>query len=294
MRWAWAGFCTISLGLAGCLAPAPPPGLVAGAGPMATGDAQWGASPTGFGASPQAPGASPQASGASPQPSPSPTLAPGLLVPLYEKPTGPGWARLVAIKRAHPRLPIWAIANPDNGAPWGKAPAEQANWAALKAAGIGRLGYVSTRYGEREPDKVAADLLRWREQAPDLEGLFLDEWAAEAKHLPFCQAVVAQARALGFTTVVGNAGTRPKVAELAALLDVVVAYEKPGLPSAPPTEIPRDRQALLAYAVPSFRPEALRALGEGSRWLYLTELSEPNPWAGLSAHAEAMAQALSP
>lgn len=253
----------------GCAAPLPVPPLPASPSPYSSASAPPPATP-------------------GPPAKPSPAPVTGLLVPLYEPPTKPGWAELVALKRRHPALPVIAIVNPDNGPSWGPDPAFTAGIAALQGAGVQVLGYLSTRYGKRDPAKVAADGARWKRYAPGLQGIFLDELATDAHYAPFYVEIVAQAHAAGFALTVGNAGTTPDLA-IAALVDVVVAYERPGLPGVAPGGLARERLAALAYDVAALDGPQVRAAATGFGWLYVTEGPAQNPWASLSRYAEPIA-----
>ena len=89
----------------------------------------------------------------------------GLLIPLYLYPadihTNATYNRLIALKLAHPRVPICVILDPADGP--GMQPDGNYKQAALRLSGAGCvvLGYVSTRYAKQPLDQVKADIEKY-------------------------------------------------------------------------------------------------------------------------------------
>lgn len=218
----------------------------------------------------------------------------GLMMPLYTYPTHAAWKKLIALKARHPQLPVVAIVNPDNGASWGVDPTYTQGIAKLHAAGITTLGYVFTSYGGRAQASVKREVTRWKTEYPTVDGIFYDEMASDPTTLSFYMTATADARALGFTTVVGNFGTTPG-AGLADVVDVAVTYEQAGLPrKTPATGVAREKQALLAYGVKTIQPEAATHLADLFGFLYITQDGGNNPWDSWSKHADGLADLLDP
>lgn len=249
---------------------------------------------------------SPAASVASPRPSPaswpspeaspvrSPTWRPGLLVPLYVEAADPAWDRLIALKRAHPRLPVTAIVNPASGATRVQNPAFAAAVTRLAASGVVCLGYVATGEGARPVDAMELELDRWKRWYPATQGVFFDEMATGADADAYYGQLAASAHRYGFTPLLANPGTRP-AERLFDAVDAVVVYEDAGMPASdlalPSTAA---RRGMLAHGVASLDVAALRDAAGRYAYLYVTDDGMPNPWDSLSSHAQAMADLLDP
>jgi hypothetical protein len=78
----------------------------------------------------------------------APTAA-GTIVPLYDYPTGASWTAIVAAKRAHPRVTVEAIVNPDNGPGAAQDGTFVSGLGKLTGVGIVPFGYVATNYGKK-------------------------------------------------------------------------------------------------------------------------------------------------
>jgi Spherulation-specific family 4 len=269
----------------------PPPAATAPPTPRSS------ASPSVAPASPS-PAASPSPSPtATPSPGPSPVLQTGLMVPLYAHPTHASWAQLLALRARHPAVPVVAIVNVNSGPCAFADPVFAAGIARLTEAGIRCIGYVYTRYGVRPANELTLEMDRWHQHYPAVTGLFLDEVAAdEGFALHYTQAF-ADARRRGFSLVVGNPGRSTSVA-VAEAFDVLVAHERGSWPGAddPSAELRarfgKDRFAMLGYGTPAIDTAALAAATARFAWVYVTEDQQPDPWDSLSAHAEAIADAI--
>jgi hypothetical protein len=86
------------------------------------------------------------------------------------------------------------------------------------------LGYVSTSYGARPLQDVCAEIERWYAWYA-VDGIFLDEAAAEAAQLAYFRSVSHGIRSSQAARVVAlNPGTQP-AEEYMDLCDIVVNYE---------------------------------------------------------------------
>jgi hypothetical protein len=234
--------------------------------------------------------ARPSAAAATPTPSPSPSGMAGLIVPLYLHDGDPGWSALVAVKRAHPKLPILAVVNPADGVTRDTVPLLPEAVQRLDEVGVVTLGYVRTDYAARSENAINLELDRWRSQYPALKGIFFDEMASGEGAYPYYGALSYGAKRRGFGLTVGNVGVAPEAGVFASM-DVVVVYENGGMPTEAATAN-RDHVAMLAHSVAALDPASVRAAAARYGYLYVTEDVMPNPWDTLSRYAEALAELL--
>ncbi|MEU9289901.1 spherulation-specific family 4 protein [Streptomyces sp. NPDC048275] len=210
-----------------------------------------------------------------------------LLIPLYVHPgEDPGaWHRLIA---AADRT-YAVVINPANGPGPGPDPAFTAAAGALRAAGARLLGYVDTDYGARDPDEVAADVVRHREWYA-AHGCFLDRVSPDPAALPACRRLVGAVRRLGAAPVVLNPGVHPAPG-YARLADLVVTFEghwstyvsafsRPAWTMRHPPE----RFCHLVYGVPgALVPLAVRTARDRGAAVAGPVTGElPNPWSRLT------------
>ena len=131
-----------------------------------------------------------------------------ILVPAYFFPAGAGlqdWNRLI---EAAPQVPIIAIVNPDSGPGKASNPDYAAIVSRAKEAGVEVIGYVNTDYGKRPRQEIEADIDRWVQFYPDIQGIFLDAQASEAEHVDLYAALRTFVRQkIKEAVVIGNPGT---------------------------------------------------------------------------------------
>lgn len=240
----------------------------------------------------------------------------GLLIPLYVYPanihTNPVYNRLIELKRRHETVPFWVIMNPASG------PGEQVDANYTKAidrligAGCVVIGYVSTRYGKRPREEVAADVQRWRQLYPRTQGLFFDEMVYENS-----DAGVAHQAALrrlaqdeGFWPTVANPGTdTPERYFVQQAADVFVVHEGSDWPSEARlhgdyfggySDYPPFTRCVLLHSLAEIDSDKLAMLRRHARWIYITDdpykpgqPGQENPWDTLSVHMERLCEELS-
>jgi hypothetical protein len=197
-------------------------------------------------------------------------LCPGSLVPAYLHPP----AIMALVERS--TLPQLLVVNPASGP--GAAPDAEYRRAISAAQGAGTrvLGYVPTAWGRRAAADVEADIDRYRAWY-GVEGVFLDEAAADEGHLAYYRALADHARGM----VVLNPGVVPARGYF-DIADVVVTFEgalaeyreRGG------DEVP-ERSAHLIYG--ATREQALRVLSAtaAARYVYVTSGTLPHPWGGV-------------
>jgi hypothetical protein len=113
------------------------------------------------------------------------TTKPKLLVPAYFYPDGPGlayWKQLMATASTASTI---AIANPDSGPGKQIDPAYTSVIQQAQAAKIKVIGYVSTSYAKRTAADIKADVDKWVQFYPTVQGIFFDEQVSSADKVAF-------------------------------------------------------------------------------------------------------------
>jgi hypothetical protein len=198
---------------------------------------------------------------------------PASLIPAYLRPE----AIMQLVKRD--TVPQLLVVNPASGPGSEREPAYRSAIAAAQAHGARVLGYVPTTWGARPRAEAEADIDRYRDWY-GVDGVFLDETAADEGHLAYYDALTRHARAIGARFVVMNPGIVPARAYF-DLADVVVTFEGPfsAYHDRGNTDgVEHDRTAHLIYG--ATREEAMRALAPSpsAGYVYLTSGTLPHPW----------------
>lgn len=216
----------------------------------------------------------------------------GVLVPLYIRP-GPVWDRLETGRRAHPRVPVVAIINPHNGPGSERSESYTAGTRKLLDAGCSVVGYVRTDYMKQPIASVKADIQRWKDWYPQINGIFLDEMVSKASPEAgrYYSDIRNHAAAAGLPLVIGNPGTTPE-AGMFGTADALIVHESASAPTAGKLkEIQQSggdgKMAVLVHGakkeiVESWVPSVKGLL----RYLYVTEDGLPNPWDTLASSFE--------
>lgn len=222
-----------------------------------------------------------------------------LLVPAYFYPGGKGLEEWKRLARSAKDVPIVAIANPASG-PGRRADANYSSVIALaREAGVTVIGYVSTNYAKRPEAEVRADIDRWMQFYPALDGFFFDEQASSKELVPYYEAIasyVQKSRKEGVGLVVTNPGTVAapeyltpwKGIHVSCLQENRMGLDRYQPPSWAAT-IPPIQVSGLVYGEPSLekmRQNVQIAIRKGVGFLYVTDDSGGNPWDRLPAYWE--------
>jgi hypothetical protein len=214
-------------------------------------------------------------------------------VPAYFYPGGKGmpyWEQLIA---SAPRAEIIAIVNPASGPGKRVDPAYLENIHRAHQAGLRLLGYVNTGYArpeERPPADVQADVDRWYQFYPEIDGIFFDQQKSEATGIPFYEELARHVRfkqrgALLF----GNPGTACDRAYLNVLDRLCISEGTGDLPVAlPEWAQPGDapRLGVMRHSVndsTAMRRIVREAAQSRIGYLGITDGVKPNPWDHLPA-----------
>ncbi len=237
----------------------------------------------------------------------------GLLVPMYIYPenihTNADYNRLIELKRRYETVPVWVIVNVDSG------PGQQVDANYVKAidrlhgAGCVTLAYVATRYGQRTAAEVTAELARWHQFYPRVQGVFFDEMLSDDSE-PAVQKQMhlrSAAEELGFWPSVANPGTdTPGRYFEAAAANVIVVHEGAEWPKEARlhgdyfggyADYPPATRAVLVHSMHQLDLDQVRILRKYVRWIYITHDlyrsgTEDNPWDSLPTYLEQLFETL--
>lgn len=222
-----------------------------------------------------------------------------LLVPAYFYPEGKGLDEWKRLARAAKDVPIVAIANPASGPGARLDPSYTAVIKLAKDAGVTVIGYVSTRYGKRPEAEVRADLDRWLQFYPTIDGFFFDEQASGKDGVPYYEAIAKYVQSKRIDTgalVVTNPGTGTAPEYLTPWKGIHVSclyedhggldrYQRLGWTAS----LPAAQVAGLIYGESSLakmRENVRLAASKGVGFLYVTDDGGNNPWDRLPTYWE--------
>lgn len=224
-----------------------------------------------------------------------PTAA-GTIVPLYDYPTGASWTAIVAAKRAHPRVTVEAIVNPDNGPGTALDRTFVSGMDGLAAVGIVPVGYVATNYGKRAPAAVQLEIDAYRRMYPAVTGIFFDEMSDVTADAAYYRALTAYAKQKGFSRTVGNPGTDVPESLIGAV-DTLFIYEAAGTPPLASlagwhASYPAANFGIIPYKVATLDPVFVQRARATVGFVYVTNDDLPNPWDTLPPYFDALLGAL--
>ncbi|MCX6074542.1 MAG: spherulation-specific family 4 protein [Campylobacterales bacterium] len=227
----------------------------------------------------------------------------GSIIPLYSYPTDEAWTSL---SKVNTTLETIAIINPNNGpvecnTTMSDTYREGINQ--LKTHSIKVIGYVYTKYSARPVEVVEADITRYKECYPNLDGVFLDETNESAESALYYKRLYSFVKEDNASQkVVLNPGRYPDE-EIVQASDITIIYENGGerydaiTPPEYISKYPSSKFALLGYRVPQTavtaqKLEKLNTFRVG--YVYLTNdgIGEDNPWDTLSSYYDSLMEML--
>ena len=204
-------------------------------------------------------------------------------IPAYYYP-GPHWESTVT---GAPTV-RYVVVNPGDGPGRVVDPAYASTIDAVRAAGVGLLGYVPTAWGARPAEEVLRDVRTYRDWY-GVTGVFLDEAATAPGLIGHYTHVTDAVRADAQDALVAlNPGVPPDEG-YAAICDLLVVFEGPRssyVRWVPPEWLgdhPRDRFWHVVYGTSRrSMPAVLRqAARQRAGVVYVTDRVTANPWDGL-------------
>jgi len=230
-------------------------------------------------------------SGGSPNPDAS-----GTIVPLYTYPTDSSWDVLIAAKQAHPGVIVQAIINPASGPGDARDQAYADGIAALDAAGVVVVAYVTTSYAGKDPSDVRSEIDQYHSWYPGLRGIFFDEMSNTPGDEDYYTALTQYVKSLGFSLTIGNPGAE-SAPEFVGTVDTILIYESQGLPTVGALggwheQFDRSNFGIIPYGVSSFDPSFVAAARPFVGFVYVTDDQLPNPWDSLPPYFDGLMGAL--
>lgn len=228
----------------------------------------------------------------------------GIMLPLYIYPSDiyndtTVWGKMFSVKRANKDIPMIVIVNPNDGA----GSVVDGNWtgAIRKSIGAGVIpvGYIYSSYGLRPIAEAKADIDKWLELYPDIQGIFVDEmWYANDERVDWYREVVEYANDAGLYITIGNPGDQSDNVYM-DFFSIVVCWETD---AAGPTQEQMEnnwpggatdksiyQRAFLKIGAATydttFHSEVIKWYG----WIYTTDdTMDPNPWDSISSYMDDM------
>jgi Spherulation-specific family 4 len=211
-----------------------------------------------------------------------------LLVPAYFYPVRDGLKDWQRLSDAAVDVPIVAIVNPASG-PGKKVDATyQDVLAKARKAGVTLIGYVSTSYAKRPAADVKADVDRWVEFYPNIQGIFFDEQTSRADKVDYYADLAQHARGkIDKALIVANPGTvcaseylTKPTADVVCVFEHHTEFDKFKLPTWA-EKLPAERFAALPYKTADaelMRTRVAAAVSGKIGYLYVTDDEGNNPW----------------
>ena len=228
----------------------------------------------------------------------------GILIPLYVYPADiyndtTVYGKVFDVARKNKEIPIIIIMNVNNG----PGTAYDANWAgAIKksvGAGVIPVGYVYSLYGLRPIAEAKADIDKWIELYPEIQGIFVDEqWWDDDERVDWYREVVEYANNLGLSITIGNPGDQSHNV-YSEIFDIVVCWETDAVgPSQSvmegnwiggATEVSLFKRGYMKIGAATYDAAFHTEVCKWYGFIYVTsDIMSPNPWDSLSSYMDNM------
>ncbi len=226
-----------------------------------------------------------------------------IMIPLYSYPNwwdeeNYKWKKLIDVKNNYPDIEIVAIVNPSNG----DFDSQNSDFVHgiedLVDADIKVVGYIYTKYGNRDISEVTRNLDAWQEYYQDIgvSGIFYDEVSTSDDDLEYYSNLSNEAKERGFDYIILNPGTTTDQKYIdSEIANLVVTYENSNsqLESNPPSKYNKPSQNCeLSILVHQMDRDNLDDLIDFARdhdfsYIYFTEDgADGNPWDSVSKYLE--------
>ncbi|HYL65659.1 MAG TPA: spherulation-specific family 4 protein [Nitrosopumilaceae archaeon] len=208
----------------------------------------------------------------------------GIYYPMYDLSELP---QVLAAKKAFSIVPFDVNINPESGP--GTEPS--ISWAdaitQLKNTGDVVTGYVPTGYGTRTVANVEDMISAYHQFYPKLDGIMFDEVSSSSSEFTFYQTISNYARSLGFSYIRANPGNSIHQGDV-QLFDHIAIYESSRYPDESTlqsrTFYPQYSKDVVGFGVtihsqPTYNSTWLHMATKYLKWVYITDQTEPNPYA---------------
>ncbi|WP_456480021.1 spherulation-specific family 4 protein [Nautilia sp.] len=174
------------------------------------------------------------------------------------------------------------IVNPDSGPGLREDPHYTSIIGALKESGKKPVGYVYTKWGERELNETKADIDKWIKFYPLIQGFFIDEAASGADKISYYETLYEYIKSKGDYFIVLNPGTRCDSLYY-NIADTIVVYEgevgsfNPAVCSDNP-----EKDSVIIYGADE--DEMKKVINAGCGYFYVTDDDGSNPYDSLPGY----------
>src|SRR2546428_2758268 len=210
----------------------------------------------------------------------------GIYYPLYSLSELP---QVLAAKKAFPNVPFNVNINPASGPGSGPSTSWTSAITQLKNAGAVVTGYVPTAYGTgRTISNVEGMISSYNQFYPGmLDGIMFDEVSGSCTQTAFYQTISNYARSLGYSYIRANPGSSICQTDV-PLFNHIAIYESAGYPSestlASRTFYPQYSKDVVGFGAtihtePIYNPTWLHMATTYLKWAYITDRTQPNPYA---------------
>lgn len=233
----------------------------------------------------------------------------GILIPLYVYPssvfTNTTYNAVIDFAKENRDIPMIVIINPSSGA--GTVTDGNYTYAIrrLQGANIKVTGYVSTNYAGTAIATVKADVDKWSQLYPDIDGIFFDEmtFADVDADVAYYKELNEYVKMNGMEITITNPGAPFAGAyHEANVADVIISWENSTYPTLAQAkedyaggavDYPLNRRGVLIHSELTYVPTEALQLAKYYGWIYITDdLLSPNPWDALSAYLTEMAETI--
>lgn len=142
------------------------------------------------------------------------------------------------------------------------------------------IGYVYTKWGNRNFKEVKKDIDTWLKFYPNIKGFFIDEAASDVKKLKYYQNLKRYINSKGDYLVVLNPGVVPHKAYF-NIADNIVVYENDV--SKLNDEICFNKSSLIVYGANENQMKVILKKYK-CKYMYITDDTLPNPYDSLPAY----------
>src|SRR3989475_703269 len=210
----------------------------------------------------------------------------GIYYPLYSLSELP---QVLAAKKAFPNVPFNVNINPASGPGSGPSTSWTSAITQLKNAGAVVTGYVPTAYGTgRTISNVEGMISSYNQFYPGmLDGIMFDEVSGSSSQFTFYQTISNYARSLGYNYIRANPGGSIYQNDV-PLFNHIAIFESSGYPSestlSSRTYYPQYSKDVVGFgatvhSTSTYDPTWLHMAVKYLKWVYITDQTEPNPYA---------------
>src|SRR5438132_9222110 len=210
----------------------------------------------------------------------------GIYYPLYSLSELP---QVLADIKAFPNVPFNVNINPASGPGSGPSTSWTNAITQLKSAGAVVTGYVPTAYGTgRTISNVEGMISSYNQFYPGmLDGIMFDEVSGSCTQTAFYTTISNYARSLGYNYIRANPGASICQTDV-PLFNHIAIFESSGYPSestlSSRTYYPQYSKDVVGFgatvhSTSTYNPTWLHMATKYLKWVYITDQTEPNPYA---------------